>query len=151
MRLKLFENSESNIYDIKHTLEDILLEVKDMNYYTKVSINPYLDQIEIDISMNPLGDHTKVFKYDDLKNISDTIMRIYDYMFDYYEDPFSVHIHASSIPPRQVSHTLFDAESEFNWLDPKDPRSIKPFDKIKFTYIGRVRRQKIKKFNSGLK
>jgi hypothetical protein len=139
--LKLFEDSK-NIYNIKSNLEDILLEVGDMGYYTSVSINVYLDEIEVDISMNPLGDHTRVFKVDDLLNISDTIMRVYDYMFGYYGDPFNVSIYASSISPRTIHHTAFNPESNYSWL------VIAPFDRIKITFTSMERKEKIKRFNS---
>jgi hypothetical protein len=141
--LKLFEDSE-NIYGIKRNLEYILLEVRDMGYYTNVVINPYLDEVGIYISMNPtIGDHTRVFKVDDLVNIGDTIMRIYDYMFGYYGDPFNVVIYASSINPRTIPHTAFNADSSYNWS------VISPFDRIKITFISKKRKELIKFFQSG--
>jgi len=114
-----------------------------MGYYTNVLFNPYLDEIEVDISMNPIGDHTRVFKAGDLVNISDTIMRIYDYIFGYYGDPFNVSIYAASINPRTIHHTAFNPDSGYNWS------VIAPFDRIKITFTTKERKENIKRFNSG--
>jgi hypothetical protein len=144
--LRLFESS--SLQDIKQDIEDILLEINDMGYNSEVIIvtefsltsrrgksvlkngaftsgieQPSRVKIVIDSK-----DTTRVraFGEKELEDISDVIMRIYDYMSDY--KPI-VHIYLKGIGYVPISHSAFIHKHQFNWVD-----EFSAFSEIRIIY-----------------